>query len=155
MVAFHWRTHHRVFRYVNRVTSLVLSLNIYWLFLIVITPFITKLLSFGDINIMRFATYAAVETIQYGLFIVMVIVIMRSDFVKAGTDLEHFRDTIRRIVPVALGFGLSIPIFPLLHAFGLDEHWAFVAWGVLPTVIGFGARYLRHRRDLRADNSPA
>ena len=155
VIAFHWRTHHRVFRYVNRITSRVLSLNIFWLFLIVITPFTTKLLSGGTINIVRFGTYAAAQTIQYSLFAVMVVVIMRSDFVKAGTDLQHFRNTIRRIMPVALGFGLSIPIFPLIGALGLDEHLAFAVWGVLPTLFGFGGRFLRVRGKRSADTSPA
>ena len=150
VIAFHWRTHHRVFRYVDQVTGRVITLNMFWLFLIVITPFITKFLNSGPINLLRFGTYAGVETIQYALFIVMVVMIMRSDFVKPGTDLQHFRNTIRNIVPVAIGFGVSIPVFWLfasLPELGIDQNFAFVIWGVLPTLLGFGGRYLRYRRD--------
>ncbi len=146
VIANHWRIHHRVFRYVNRVTAPVISLNIWWLFLIVITPFTTKLLSTGELNIVRFGTYAAVEAIQSTLFVVMVLVIMRSDFVKPGTDLEHFRNTIRRTVPVAFGFAVSIPVYPLVSAIGLDPHWSFAVWGILPTAFGFGGRLVRSRQ---------
>lgn len=50
VIAAHWRLHHRIFRYVRVATKAIIRLNIYWLLLIVLTPFTTKLLSIGHMN---------------------------------------------------------------------------------------------------------
>jgi len=47
VIAAHWRLHHRIFRYVRVATKAIIRLNIYWLLLIVLTPFTTKMLSIG------------------------------------------------------------------------------------------------------------
>jgi hypothetical protein len=50
VIAAHWRLHHREFRYVRVASPAVIRLNIYWLLLIVITPFTTRTLSVDHMN---------------------------------------------------------------------------------------------------------
>jgi uncharacterized membrane protein len=58
VIGAHWRIHHRAFRYVREATTPIIRLNMYWLLLIVITPFTTKTLSVGQQNLLRFGLYA-------------------------------------------------------------------------------------------------
>jgi uncharacterized membrane protein len=64
VISAHWRIHHRVFRYVREATKPIIRLNVYWLLLIVITPFTTETLSVGQQNLFRFGLYAGTQTMQ-------------------------------------------------------------------------------------------
>jgi uncharacterized membrane protein len=71
VIAAHWRLHHRVFRYVRVASPAIIRLNIYWLLLIVITPFTTRTLSVDHMNILRFGLYAATQAMQFTIFAVI------------------------------------------------------------------------------------
>src|SRR5271166_4690531 len=45
VIANHWRSHHRLYRNVTRLDHRIITINLFWLLLIVITPFATRLLS--------------------------------------------------------------------------------------------------------------
>ncbi len=66
VIASHWRSHHGFFRTVHSVSAQVVGLNLVWLFLTVITPFTTKLLSLGQMNGLRFSVYAATRRCNSG-----------------------------------------------------------------------------------------
>jgi uncharacterized membrane protein len=126
VIASHWRIHHRVFRYVREATSPIIRLNLLWLLFIVITPFTTKMLSAGSINLLRFAGYAGTQAIQFGIFTLISLLIVRGQHVRAGTDLERFRRGRVMTIAMAAAFAISIPLYPL---FGQG---AFVIWAAVP-----------------------
>src|SRR4051812_19069944 len=72
VIATHWRGHHRLFRWVRTLDSPVIQLNFGWLLLIVINPFLTRVLTEGEMNFLRFALYAVAQALQACLFAVMI-----------------------------------------------------------------------------------
>ncbi|MBA8795963.1 putative membrane protein [Friedmanniella endophytica] len=154
VISGHWRNHHRVFRYVARVDRRFIQLNLLWLFLVVITPWSTRLLSDGEINILRFGQYAAIQTVEFSLLAIMINVLIRSDMLRPGTDPARLEESLHRVVPVAVGFGLSIACYPLLVLLGLSPYLSYALWGVLPTVVGFAGRALRRQPTAQLPDGP-
>jgi uncharacterized membrane protein len=128
VIAAHWRIHHRVFRYVHVATRPIISLNIYWLLLIVITPFTTKMLSVGHVNLLRFGGYAATQALQFAIFTVIVVLIIRGQHVPPGVGLQGLQEALRQTVAMAIGFAISIPLYLLI------DQRAFAVWAVTPMV---------------------
>lgn len=126
VIASHWRLHHRVFRYVREATTRIIQLNILWLLFIVITPFTTRMLSAGRMNLLRFGFYAGTQAIQYGIFTLISLLIVSGQHVRAGTDLERFRRGRIMTIAVGTGFAISIPLYLLIG------QRAFVIWAVVP-----------------------
>ena len=126
VIARHWISHHRVFRYVARATLPLVWLNMLWLLIIVLTPFFTRFIAEAHIDFARFAVYALAETVQVGTFAVIVAVL--------GRTRSFVPDTPRSLerwgwVPSAItgfAFLVSVPLFPLLGT------WAFAVWAVVP-----------------------
>jgi uncharacterized membrane protein len=59
VIGAHWRAHHGVFRYVDRADGPVVLLNLLWLLLVVLTPFLTRVLGEGEsVVFVRFGMYA-------------------------------------------------------------------------------------------------
>ncbi|MBK3572405.1 DUF1211 domain-containing protein [Streptomyces sp. MBT65] len=125
VIAAHWRSHHRVFRYVTATNSRLTSLTMYWLLTLVITPFATDVIGGEGAFQARFVFYAAVQFASCLLFILMVREVRRDHLHRVGAPPEVFTRSIRRIGMVALGFLLSIPV-------SLVTHWAYVCWIVVP-----------------------
>ena len=98
-----------------------------WLLLIVITPFTTKMLSVGDMNLLRFGVYAATQALQFTIFAVIVVLIIRSQHVPTGAALQRLQDGLRQAVVAAIGFAVSIPLYLLI------QQWAFYLWALVPT----------------------
>lgn len=130
VIARHWTLHHRVFRYVGRASTGVIWLNMAWLLLIVVTPFLTRVIDEGPLDLARFGLYALAQSLQVGVFALMVALVAHQRAFVPGTP-EHLR---RRgwVLPVVTGIGFlaSIPLFPLLGP------WAFALWAVVPAVLG-------------------
>ena len=126
VIASHWRIHHRVFRYVREATTPIIQLNILWLLFVVITPFTTKMLSAGQMNILRFGTYAGTQAIQYGIFTLIGLLIVSGLHVRAGTDLDRFRRGRVMTIAMAVCFAVSIPLYLVIG------QRAFVLWAVVP-----------------------
>jgi uncharacterized membrane protein len=130
VIARHWTLHHRVFRYVGRASTGVIWLNMGWLLLIVVTPFLTRVIEEGHLDLARFGLYALAQSLQVCVFALIVAVVAHQRAFVPGTP-EHLR---RRgwvlSVVTGLGFLISIPLFPLLGA------WAFAVWAMIPAVLG-------------------
>ncbi|MEV6483471.1 TMEM175 family protein [Streptomyces sp. NPDC051576] len=127
VIAAHWRSHHRVFRYVTATNTRLSSLTMYWLLMLVITPFATDVIGGEGAFQVRFVFYAVVQFAACLLFILMVREVARDDLYRVGTPTEVFSRTIRRIGMVALGFVVSIPV-------SLLTGWAYLCWIVVPVV---------------------
>jgi uncharacterized membrane protein len=70
-IAAAWSSHHDLFRYVKRTDARLRSLNMAWLFTIVVTPFATRLLTASahptptlDTHALRFGFYALIQMLE-------------------------------------------------------------------------------------------
>ena len=143
VISAHWRVHHQVFRYVGGSSRMLVRLNLNWLLLAVITPFTTKLLSEGRINIVRFGAYALAQTLQFTFFALMVAVIRREGLLRDPADRPQLNTPGRRSVVFAVTFAVSIPLYALVGGA------AFTAWAALPLLSSLVVRYLEQRRPRR------
>ncbi|GAY09561.1 TMEM175 family protein [Pseudonocardia sp. N23] len=128
-IANHWAAHHRVFRYVGRADRPLVLLNLVWLLLIVLTPFLTEVIREGDdITWIRFGLYSLAQALLLFVLAVMVSRMSTRDLFVEGTPGSLSRRGWISMALTGAGFLLSIPFFPLLHA------WSFAVWIVLPIV---------------------
>jgi TMEM175 potassium channel family protein len=144
VIGAHWRLHHRVFRYVRHATRAIIRLNLYWLLLIVITPFTTKTLSIGHQNLLRFGLYAVTQALQFAIFAVIVVVIIRTQHLPAVADLQRLQSALWQTVVVAIGFAVSIPLYLLIG------RRAFAVWALAPLAINLIVRPRLRRRQAKA-----
>jgi uncharacterized membrane protein len=144
VIAAHWRLHHRVFRYMRVASVAIIRLNIYWLLLIVITPFTTKTLSVDHLNILRFGLYAVTQALQFTIFAVIIVLILRTQHVLAGTDVQRLVNGLWQTVALAIGFAVSIPLYLLIG------QWAFAVWAAASPVGNLIRTQWRRRRVVRA-----
>ncbi|MFR9804638.1 TMEM175 family protein [Pseudonocardia sp. RS010] len=126
VIARHWISHHRVFRYVGRATLPLIWLNMLWLLIIVLTPFFTRLIAEDHIDFARFAAYALAETLQIGTFAAVLAVLSRTRGFIPGTPQQLVRYGWVPSAITGFAFLVSIPLFPLLGA------WSFGVWAVVP-----------------------
>jgi uncharacterized membrane protein len=140
VIGGHWFAHHRLFRYVSRLGGHLGGLNMLWLLMMVITPWITKTLSpEGDTsnsNSIRFSLYAAVQALAGLIFLLMSWEIHRHELLR-----PHAPATLRNSSALAGGtitlmFAVSIPLFWVTH-------YAWVCWiigGAVMRIVGSIAR---------------
>jgi uncharacterized membrane protein len=75
-IAAAWRDHHDIFKYVRRVDSRLRTLNTFWLLMIVLNPFATRLLTAPghpdlDTHALRFGFYALLQVLESATVFVM------------------------------------------------------------------------------------
>ena len=128
VIGSHWRSHHRLFRYVLGLNSRLTSLTVYWLLMLVITPFATKLLSGDGAFQVRFTFYAAVQSAACVLFVLMLQEVRREDLLRPTTPPELFPRTIQRLTVMAVAFLVSIPVSFLVG------QYAYLCWILAPSV---------------------
>jgi uncharacterized membrane protein len=144
VIGAHWRLHHRAFRYVRVASAPLISLNMLWLLLIVITPFTTKTLSVDHENILRFGLYAVTQAMQFTIFTMIIVLILRSQHVPAETDVQRLAGGLWQTVAMAIGFAVSIPLYLAIG------QWAFAVWGVAPVVANLLQRQWQRRWKAKA-----
>lgn len=110
VIARHWVTHHRVFRYVERTSTPVTWLNFGWLLLIVVIPFLTEVLDEGELNIVGFGLYAATQALQVLVFALIVLILGRRRAFTPGAPESLGRDVPVMSAVVAFGFLVGIPL---------------------------------------------
>ena len=131
VIAAYWRAHHQLYRYVMDAPPHVVTLNIYWLLTVVVTPYATRVLYGGqDISHSDFpwrvSFYALVQAFAALTFFLAQRYLEGQRLLAPETppDLVQ-RGRIRNLVLMSL-FGVSIPLAFAIHG------WAFVAWGLIP-----------------------
>lgn len=153
VIAGHWRSHHRLFYFVDHTSPRLISLNLSWLLMVVVvTPFTTRLLiNDGDTNLVRFATYAAVQAVQSALFIAMVAVIRRDGLLREAGQVGELRMPVWRGAVLGFAFAVSIPAYLLIG------NAAFGVWVLLPVLASVVRRILNQvgHRDHVDDAAPA
>jgi uncharacterized membrane protein len=143
VIAAHWRGHHRVFRYVTTLGGRLTGLTLAWLFMQVITPFTTRVLTGDGAFEARFDFYAIVQFAASVLFILMIREIRTNKLYRGDSPPDIFVHPYLRTGVIAGAFLVSIPV-------SFFTHWAYVCWFVPPVTLGW-TRKLRGLRDPHAD----
>ncbi len=130
VIAIHWSTHFRVFRYLRSVSPRLIQLNTVWLLLIVLTPFTTKIISLGDGNLLRFSIYAGSQGLQFLIFALIAQYLIKNDLMREGFDPARLRGSLSGVLPMAGAFLFSIPVYAVVGK------WAFFVWGLTPIIAG-------------------
>ncbi|MFC5993109.1 TMEM175 family protein [Pseudonocardia hispaniensis] len=130
VIGSHWRSHHRVFGFVERIDRRLVTLNLSWLLLIVLNPFLTKVIGEGRLTAVRFGIYAFAQALLLALFGLMIARLARRAMFVEGTPASLTRHGWLESLSAAAGFLVSIPLFPLMHG------WAFALWAVVPFALG-------------------
>jgi uncharacterized membrane protein len=130
VVATHWTGHHQVFRWLVGVRPRLVTLSLAWLLLIVLTPFLTRVLTEGDLDIVRFGMFAVAQALLQLVFAAMVSLAVREGLFAPGTPPSMTARPWNDAAGGALGFLVSVPLFPLVG------RWAFVLWAAVPVLYG-------------------
>jgi uncharacterized membrane protein len=138
VIGRHWLNHHALFRDVVRIDARVLVLNLAWLLAVVISPFMTRLLSEDDIGQISFGLYAGTQALLCVVLALLAWALDRPGLLRPGAPAGATRRI--RIVSLlwASAFAVSVPVFALV------AEWAFLCWWLVPAI---GVRLLR-RGDL-------
>jgi uncharacterized membrane protein len=134
VIANHWAAHHRVYRYVRRADPPVVGLNLFWLLLVVLTPFLTRILTEGDVGFVQFAMYAVAQAVQLATFAVMLAVLAHRGWLAPDAPRSLTVRGWAHSLVIAAGFLLSLPCFAVAGT------WAFAVWALVPAL---GLRLLR------------
>lgn len=149
VIGAHWRSHHRLFRYVSRLDPRIITLNMIWLLMIVITPFATRLLSGNGGFGVRFAFYALIQILTLLSFFLMARHIRGNALLRPGAPAPNPRDQDVVLLTVAAMFALSIPV---AFISAIDQG-AFALW-LLSAPAARAARLWRDKRQ-RDSGRPA
>jgi TMEM175 potassium channel family protein len=139
VIAAHWRSHHRIFRYVTHLDGRLTGLTMAWLFAQVIMPFATRLLTGDGAFQARFGFYAVVQLASFATFALMVYEIQRKHLYRDDTPPTLFSHSYVRLLGIGAGFGLSIPV-------SLFTHYSYVCWFVAPWLTSVTWRWLLGNR---------
>jgi uncharacterized membrane protein len=137
-----WSHHHEIFQYAVRMDGRLRLFNQAWLLMIVLTPFATKLLTSQGPMALRFGCYALLQALESAMMLAM----MRRVVTQGhAPDLpaKLATETCWQSAGLALGFGLSVPLF-----FAAQEAW--VLWIVTPVLSGQVYKF-RSRRQAIAE----
>jgi uncharacterized membrane protein len=126
VIGGHWRSHHRLFRCVDRLDSRIITLNTIWLLMIVIIPFATRLLSGGGAFGVRFSVYAIVQILTVLALLLMSRHLRGGELLRPGAAPPSPRDEDATLLTIAAMFAISIPV-AFVPRWG---QWAFVFWVV-------------------------
>ncbi|MEV6846469.1 TMEM175 family protein [Actinoplanes sp. NPDC051411] len=140
VIGFYWAHHHKVFRYVTVLGGRLVFLTLLWLFMLVLTPFATRMLS-GDGGFqVRFVFYAIVQALAGLVWLLMVLQIQRNRLYRADTPPDLFKNAYFGTGGLAAGFLLSIPF-----AFFLSDY-AYDLWIAVPIATALvGRRFFKQR----------
>lgn len=143
VIAAHWSSHHRVFRYVTHLDGRLTTLTLLWLLMQVTTPFATRVITGSGADQARYGLYAVVQILADSLFILMVREIQRHRMHRDDMPREVFVRTYVRSASIAAGFAISIPV-------SFVTHYSYLVWIAVPVLVGF-----IQRANFRATRSPA
>jgi TMEM175 potassium channel family protein len=139
VVGAHWGGHHRVFRYVTALGGHLNRLTMYWLLMLVITPFATRVLTGDGAFQARFIFYAAVQSIAALALLLMVRDVRRHHLVRDDTPPTVLPEATLRSAVLAAAFLVSMPVSFVSKAA------AYACWIVVPLVFGVRRRLIRRR----------
>lgn len=147
VIGRHWRSHHRLFRYVARLDSRIITLNMVWMLMIVITPYATRVLTGNGGFGVRFAFYAITQVVTILTVLLMGRHIRRSDLSWPGAPALQSESDDAGLLTVAAVFAISIPL-------AFITPWAFTLWVVSTRACRAVQEALtRHQKGTQRDRS--
>ncbi|WP_020663733.1 TMEM175 family protein [Amycolatopsis benzoatilytica] len=135
VIAAHWRAHHEIFRYVGSLNSRLTSLALTWLFMQVLMPFATRVLTAEGAFAPRFSLYAIVQVLASSLFALIIREIRGQHLSRAEVLPRVFAQSQLRSLCLAAVFAVSIPVSFLTSSTG-----AFACWLAVPIVLRIALR---------------
>ncbi|GAB3727039.1 TMEM175 family protein [Amycolatopsis oliviviridis] len=140
VIAAHWRAHHEIFPHVRSLSSRLVSLTLVWLFMQVLMPFATRVITADGAFPLRFSLYAAVQVLASASFALIIREIRREHLYRAEGPPRVFAQSLTRSVCLTAVFGVSIPVAFLTGGTG-----AYLCWLAAPIALAV-ARRIQDRR---------
>lgn len=146
VIGRHWAGHHAVFRWIRGLGGRVQRLNMLWLMILVLTPYITKLLTEGEGGgfIVRFGLYAVAQAIAGVLFVLMIRDMRRYGLLRPGVPEDVIDATLLGSAIMASVFAISIPVALVAG------RWAYLVWMAMPVAWRIADGIRRRRPDALA-----
>jgi uncharacterized membrane protein len=138
VIGAHWRLHHRLYRFVARLDSRLIGINMVWLLTIILMPYATKVLAGNGATGLRLSLYAVLQVITIVTFVLMRRHIRDHDLLRPGVTGQVAAVDDISFLAVAAAFAISIPI-----AFASGSQLTYLIW----VAAAFGARTFRRVRD--------
>lgn len=140
LVAAAWSHHHDMFHYVIDVDARLRQLNLAWLFTVVLIPFAARLLIIrgqetAPVHAVRFGFYALLQVTSQLVLLAMLRHLDRRQFAP-NTPRQTITNLTLESAGLAIGFGLSVPLFFLVS-------WAWAFWLLFPAAFN---RFVAIRR---------
>ncbi|WP_431981461.1 TMEM175 family protein [Streptomyces qinglanensis] len=130
VIAAHWRAHHEVFRYVRSPSSRLTTLTLAWLFMQVLMPFATRVITADGAFPPRFSLYAIVQVLASTLIALMIREIRHEHLYRTDVPPRAFTQSRVRSLCLAAVFGASVPVSFLTTSTG-----AYLCWLTAPLVL--------------------
>ncbi|OXM57630.1 hypothetical protein CFP71_07390 [Amycolatopsis thailandensis] len=140
VIAAHWRAHHEIFPYVRSLGGRLISLNLVWLFMQVLMPFATRVLTADGAFAPRFGFYALVQVLASASFALIIREVRREHLYRTEDPPRVFAQSLTRSVCLTAVFGISIPVAFLTGGTG-----AYLCWLAAPIALAV-ARRVQDRR---------
>ncbi|MFE3071418.1 TMEM175 family protein [Streptomyces sp. NPDC059247] len=138
VIAAHWRAHHEIFRYVRTLDSRLTSLTLLWLFMQVLMPFATRMITADSAFPPRFSLYALVQVLASTSFALIIREIRRAHLYYADAPPQVFAESLVRSSCLAAVFGISIPL-----SFVVMSPGPYLCWLAAPIVLATARRVQR------------
>ncbi|EWM16188.1 TMEM175 family protein [Kutzneria sp. 744] len=143
VIAAHWRAHHDTFRHVGSVSPRLTSLTLVWLFMQVVMPFATRVITAEGAFAPRFSLYAIVQVLASATLALIIRQIRRERLYRGDVPPEVFSPILVRSICLASVFAVSVPV-----SFFTTN--AFVCWLAIPVVLTVARMIQSDRADRRA-----
>lgn len=135
VIAAHWRAHHEIFRYVRSLSSRLTSLTVVWLFMQVLMPFATRVITADGAFPLRFSLYAIVQVLASASFALIIREIRREHLYRTDVPPRVFAQSLVRSICLAAVFGMSVPVSFLTMSTG-----SYLCWLAAPIVLAVARR---------------
>ncbi|KFU80327.1 Uncharacterized membrane protein [Amycolatopsis lurida] len=140
VISAHWRAHHEIFPYVRALSGRLISLTLTWLFMQVLMPFATRVITAEGAFPLRFSVYAMVQVLASASFALIIREIRRGHLYGTGGPPRVFAQSLTRSVCLAAVFGISVPV-----SFLTNDTAAYLCWLAAPVALAVARRVQDHR----------
>ncbi|KZB88287.1 TMEM175 family protein [Amycolatopsis regifaucium] len=141
VIAAHWRAHHEIFPHVRSLSGRLISLTLAWLFMQVLMPFATRVITADGAFPLRFSLYAMVQVLASASFALIIREIRRGHLYRTDDPPRLFAQSLTRSVCLAAVFGLSIPV-----SFLTGDTGAYLCWLAAPSTLAVARRVVARER---------
>lgn len=138
VIAAHWRAHHEIFRHVHSLSNRLVSLTLVWLFMQVLMPFATRVITADGALQPRFSLYAIVQVLASASFALIIREIRREHLHRTEDPPREFAQSLVRSICLATVFALSVPV-----VFLTGSTLAYLCWLAAPIVLAVASRLQR------------